>query len=511
MVDGTPTPALTVDASKAQLVEQFNALASQVRSHGKEGLNKDAVEAEFASIRASQRALDERLATAASRAVTGTHNELKQFVVGDLAVLQTSQRALDGSVHRVVGDEGIKRGFTEVPGLLDANVQVCGSWHQELRDLVNARTLARLVLPADDSRGQRPSTPMLDDSVRRHIERCPEPDLKTRLLSGASGSGSDWQQTDVLPTIMTNLVTPAQPVEDLFEVVPMRRKSVVMPFATAMPFAYAYGIPAGNNPNNFTASDIPTSNRTLTSVGNAVAIQIFEDAEEDAIADLAPLFNALITEGARQNKVMAIINGDTNGQDTLTGWNPRSMFDPNATFGGSDDPRKQVIGLRAYAYDASSTRDASGDTTFSATLKAGRAALKAPHGVSGDLVYLTSQEHYLNSIIFDANVVTMDKYGPNATVLRGEVGAYAGTKIVVSDHVTADLAATGLYTGSGSYTSGILFNRKMFVLGERKAYTLETYREVRNGVRYLILVFRWAFKSRAPGSTDKVAHVSYKL
>ena len=86
-----------------------------------------------------------------------------------------------------------------------------------------------------------------------------------------------------------------------------------------------------------------------------------------------------------------------------------------------------------------------------------------------------------------------------------------GTKIVVSDHVTADLAATGLYTGSGSKTVGLLFNRKMFVIGERKAYTLETYREVRNGVRYIILVFRKAFKSRAPGATDKVAHCSFNL
>lgn len=512
MPDGTALPA---NATKEQVIEAHNGLIAQVRGIAERTGDVNLVKAveDFRGLQTQLRELAERDNAKAVNTPTGKESNLTQFVHDGKPVFRalqinpTTKQALP--IDNVTGP---RPGHVVQRGLLDPGVEVCGEWHAELRRLCETRTLARYMVGGDEiNKSGARATPVIDYMIERHLEKVPE--TVKRIFSGASGSGSDWQQTDVLPTIIEDLRMPAAPVEDVFEVVPMARKSLVMPFTATLPRAYRYGTPSGNNPNNFAASDIPTSNRTMTTDAFAVSVQIFEDAEEDAIIDLAPMLNAIVTKAARYNFVDAVINGDTNGQDTLTSWNPRSMFDTGATFGGTDDPRKAFIGLRAYAFDASATRDASSDTTWSTqTLLPAMSALKAPHGVMGDLVYLTSPEHFLGAVIKDSNLLTMEKYGPNATILKGEVGMVFGrVKVLVSDLVTADLAATGLYTGSGSYTSGILFNRQSFVVGERKAYTMEMYREVRNGVRYLILTFRKTFKSRAVGSTDKVAHVSYKL
>ena len=368
--DGRPDlKPIAIDSSKQEMTDRFNGLLSTVQrmaEHG-EKFDVEKVAGDIRGIQDQMRAHDERRVGEAATAITGSERDLSQFVRDGSVVLRMMQADSSGKPIKVSGEEGVKRGFTEVPGLLDPGVPICGEWHREFRELMGARSLARVMLPTEKGI-QIAQTPLLDSMVSAHIAKAPE-SIK-RIFSGGSGSGSDWQQTDVMPDIMTNLLMPVQPVEDLFDVVPMKRKSLIMPFATAMPFGYRYGTPSGNNPNYFTASDIPTSNRTMTADGIAVAVQVFEDAEEDSLPDVAPIFNAMVTAAARHNWVMAMINGDTNGQDTLTGWNPRSMFDANATFGGSDDPRKSCIGIRAYAFDASATRDATADTVFTTqTLK----------------------------------------------------------------------------------------------------------------------------------------------
>ena len=65
-------------------------------------------------------------------------------------------------------------------------------------------------------------------------------------------------------------------------------------------------------------------------------------------------------------------------------------------------------------------------------------------------------------IITDTNLLTVDKYGAGATIAAGEVGSIGGKRLILSDFMTSDLAASGLYTGAGSLTSMLMINLARF-------------------------------------------------
>lgn len=416
---------------------------------------------------------------------------------------------VDEGKVRLMGKKDHMRGWQ--PGLLDDDAVVTGDWHAEARRLVTLRTIARMALPTGGA--ATPDTPQLDSMLLRHLQHGPAEVART--FSGATSLGSEWGNVTVLPMVMEALRLPAMPVEDLFPTIDLRGPSVTLPVSTTLPRAYRYGKP-GSTPAKFAASDLATDSRSVVAQGLAVMVPVFDDASEDAVIDAGQLIMGGIVTGLRLSTVDAIINGDTaaSHQDAIASWNPGSIFDANATYGGSDDPRRAWLGLRADAYDNSATRDASADTTFAGsggTLPTAMAALKSPHGAAGDLVYLTSFAHYIAKIATDANILTVDKYGPNATILKGEAGAiYGRVKVVISELVTADLAATGLYTGSGSYSAGILFNRQRWVMGVRKGVTTEIERRASEGVNYMVAVRRCVLK-KVDATGDKTVHVSFKV
>ena len=446
------------------------------------------------------RALQEKMAVQVNAPQVGPESELKMFVGG----------SSEKPVVRWVGsedEEGIYRS-----GLLDDDAPVCGEWHERLKELCETRSLAKCVLKAQDSHNPMAAgrTPKLDRLIQEHMQRAPEP-LK-RIFSGATGAGGDWQQTTVLPMIATELRHPLQ-MEALFEVVDLPTKSVQMPFDAGVARPYRKGTPTTNSPSQYPASDSSTTNRTLTSDSLAVMILLFDDADEDSVIATRAFLSRKVVDGLRYGFEDCLINGDTGThQDTLTSWNPRSIYNTgDSAFGGSDDHRRSYIGLRAAAFDASASRDASGDSAFSTgTLLQARLGLDAPHGVDGDLIYATSLEHYLLKILVDTNVLTLDKMGPQASILTGQVASVLGVRIIVSEFFTADLAATGLRTGSGTKTCGVLFNRKRFVVGNRRGAMLEAAKDIRNGVHYLVATRRGTFKA-VDASTHKAVHISYNL
>lgn len=489
---------------KVAIAKRFNALRSAIEkvAPGASGAVLARLEAQAEEIRSLR-----ELATLKSSEAP-KERDFERFVTPRGIALQG--RMLN------VGEPGEAPCEVWQPGLLDEQ-KALSPWHQELQQALEARSWCRVMLRSEDGRGNA-ATPKSDAAVRRVLKSAPAPikphveAIQTRIFGGGSGAGGDWQQTTVLPMLGQALRQDPSEIEQLFDVIEIPTKSVTLPFASTMPKPYRYGIPSTDNPADFTASTPETTSRSWTADGLACVIQVFDDAAEDAVIATLPMLQSMASMGLRLGFADAIVNGDTNGQDTLTGWNPRSMFDSNATFGTSLDHRKGFIGLRALAADASNTRDASSDSTSwtTQTLKAAMAALKAPHGVAGNLVYIASPEHYIGNILVDSNVLTVDKFGPNASILSGQVAKVLNCSVVTSELVTADLAASGLYTGSGSKTGGILLNRSRFKIVRRKGLMVELERRVINGVTYIVVVARQTFKS-IDGATDKTVHWSYNL
>jgi hypothetical protein len=74
--------------------------------------------------------------------------------------------------------------------------------------------------------------------------------------------------------------------------------------------------------------------------------------------------------------------------------------------------------------------------------------------------------------------------------------------------LTADLASTGLFTGSGA-TSGVLaIDRSAYELRVRKAAMLETQQDIRNNTQTVVASWRGLFRKRGLSSV-KTAAFSY--
>lgn len=412
-----------------------------------------------------------------------------------------------GKVRMVGGSDG--NGVYR-SGLLDDDVAPVNEWHAELRNLKDLQGLVRICTKSGNSQERFGTSPKVDRLLAEHMERAP--DAIKRVFSGATGAGGDWQSTIVLPMLAEEARQPLA-IEGLFDTVEMPAKTVTIPFDSGVAVPYLKGAPSSNSPGQYTASENSTTSRQMVAGSLAVMILLFDDAEEDSVIAARPLLSRKVVDGLRYGREDAILNGDTQSthQDTLTGWNPRSIYVTGSTFGGPDDHRRAWIGLRAHAFDASNTRDAGSDTSFTTqTLPTARAALAAPHGVSGDLVYATSLEHYLTDIFVDPNVLTADKFMDKATLLAGQLAEVAGVRIAVTEFMTADQAATGLYTGSGSKTSGVLFNRKRYYVGQRRGTVLEGDKDIRNGTHYFVATWRGTFRP-IDGYTHKSSHLSYNL
>jgi hypothetical protein len=150
----------------------------------------------------------------------------------------------------------------------------------------------------------------------------------------------------------------------------------------------------------------------------------------------------------------AIVNGDT----------AVSHQDSDVT--ASSDPRKAFDGLRKKALAQStkftSAAAASAPADFrKAIQKLGKYAL----GLREDVVFIISPS-IENAVLGFGQLETLEKYGPNATIITGEIGKLYGGSVVVSKVVREDLNDTGVYDGTTTTKTFFLAcSRKHFLIG----------------------------------------------
>lgn len=399
---------------------------------------------------------------------------------------------------------GEVKGVGYLPGLLD-DTEAHGEWHVRLLDLVQRRNWVRWL---SRQRGGAPASPRSDYLLECHMRQAP-PSIR-RLFSDSSTAGAEWIPDVHLPRLEQELRM-ARRTEALFGVMPMADKEIRIPFLTTGLRPYLKGAPTADDPGQYTSSSLATNQVSITATGFATRVQIDEDASEDSILATEAIMRAELVAALADGVNDAIINGDTGThQDTgLTGWNIRSRWG-SAGLGGSTDHRYAWVGLRARAGDVSNTTDQSGAKTYAGFLAA-LAKLDSPHGVEGDVVCIVSPEYYLGSMLGFTETKTLDVYGPQASILTGEVSKIGGKPIIIDEFVDAQYNASGVYDNSTKTKTGfLLVNRKRFFMGVRRGAAVEFDRDITRGLVNGVATVRKVFFT-VDTSTKKNVHWSYNL
>ena len=125
-----------------------------------------------------------------------------------------------------------------------------------------------------------------------------------------------------------------------------------------------------------------------------------------------------------------------------------------------------------------------------------------------ELAYLMDVNTYIRSLSV-ANFRTLDKLGPNATVLRGQLGAVEGIPVIVSEQMKlADTDGKVTDAGNGTDTGRLLLvNRSQWRVGFRRELAIETDRDIQKRQNIMVISLRIAFAERT-GTRSSATHTA---
>ncbi|UCD57334.1 MAG: phage major capsid protein [Candidatus Hydrogenedentota bacterium] len=286
--------------------------------------------------------------------------------------------------------------------------------------------------------------------------------LRKAMDTATSEEGLEWIPTG-FSTELIRKVKLALKVAALHARVAMPTNPFKLPIDGADAVAYLTAESTSDTATKITASTPGTSNVTFDAVKLACRVLVSTELEEDSIVAILPLLRDKIVQALAEAQENATINGDTAG----------THQDSDVT--SASDVRKAWDGYRKLALSAAKVDCATFDIT---NLRAIRAAM-GKYGVNPNNLAWIAGITVFNKMLGLDEVVTADKYGPNATILTGELAKLDGIPVIVSEFIREDLNASGVYDGTTTDNTVLpLVYRPAFLYGDRRNITLRVSHEL---------------------------------
>jgi len=111
------------------------------------------------------------------------------------------------------------------------------------------------------------------------------------------------------------------------------------------------------------------------------------------------------------------------------------------------------------------------------------------------------------------NIATFDKYGPNATIITGELAKYRGIPVIPSASMPLTEADGKCSVTAGSNTKGgmVLYNKTGWQVGYRRGLTIEVDRLIQKRSLVMVVSFRIAIAAYGTRSSAKHTAILYNV
>lgn len=321
--------------------------------------------------------------------------------------------------------------------------------------------------------------------------------LRKALDTATAAEGQEW-----VPTLMSanliELFRLGSSVASLFPDIPMPSNPYDIPYFGAAAQFYYVGESTSDEPSKASPTTPGTGKQTLTAKKFKARTLFSDELSEDSIVPVLPaLRSELVTAGAEALED-AIINGDVTATHM------------DADVVDSRDVRKIWKGLRMHTVTTTDRVDLG--TFATTTLITIRTKMKKFGIDPKALCWIVSPQTY-NKMMALTEVLTVDKFGPLAVLINGELARLHGIPIIISGKVREDLANTGYYTVAGQTTSlALLVNRNGFMLGSRGQVKVTFKEDAEVDQNQLIMSFRKAFSPRwTTSSTILTVGLAYNV
>ena len=307
----------------------------------------------------------------------------------------------------------------------------------------------------------------------RLFERYSEDDEFVKAMDTVEQA--DWVPTQLSARLQEEIHL-ALKIAALHDRIPMPSKIYELPYVAGQTTAYLAGESTEEDSPRFKKSSMASGKVIFTTKKIASRVILTEELSEDSIIPALPLLKKDIVRAIAFAIEDATINGDTTAphQDT-------DVVD-------ALDARKAWMGYRKLAQ---ANLDFGG--VLSATLIRSLRGLMGVYGVNPtDLALVCSIGGFLK-IIDLTEVRTLDKYGPAATLITGELAKLDNIPIVVSEKSRDDLGVTGVYGLGAILTQLLLVYKAAMLYGDRRSVTVKTDFDIERDQNILVCTQRLAF------------------
>ena len=446
-----------------------------VRNQKNAGDKLENIEKQIDDLKLAQKIINESAQSPVP--VMAEESELRNFVKEDGSIQLTSE------IKHVTNNRG-QRISVEEAGLLDTET-TCSEWHQELKQLAQDRHLCRMMM-------SEAYTPKLDARLYRLLNKAPREILPAiqKAFNDQAGTGAEWIPDEFISDLYRTFQVPRR-LRGLLTKIEADRNTLLLPKMNRGGRPYIKGQITVDNPlAQYTTSTPQTAQTTINIQGLACSYVLDDAAVEDSALAALPIFSQQIAQDIEDAFEDCMINGDTTAvhQDAIATWNIRARWGA-AGLGGASDHRRPFLGWRAAAFDqTNATAAAAPAQATTADVLSGLASL----GELGaeNVVMIVSPEFMMSHLMGITQLQTLDVFGPNASILKGQIGSIFGVPVVMSRFLSADLTAGGLYTGAGSQTGFLLVNMASWYLYERRGIVIEQDKDISAGAIRLVATYR---------------------
>lgn len=415
----------------------------------------------------------------------------------DALLWATADSVPTGNGARNAVDQVLVRSDSADPGFLAPRI---GEYRPEHREAVRTfqQTVAEMCVAGMFlDRGAMTSREgfQVARSHRLYADRWH--DICRALDVDTTGEGADWVPTGIGAS-MHEKVRAMGKVAPLFQRIELPTNPWKWPIEGADASFYRVAEPTSDTATKVAASTPGTLETTFDAEIFGGRVLFSRSAEADSAVMIAKFTLDKLARAFVTAEEKAILDGDSDG----------THQDADTDALGATDPRTAWNGLRKWALAQS---PASATTTTAANLAAVR-KLMGKWGVDpNDLAFIIGVSS-LHALLADTNLLTVDKMGPNATILSGQIGSVYGVPVIVSEHVREDLNATGVNDGiTATKTYLMAVHRPSWVIGQRMALDVaiddsiyrETFQRVAIGFQ------REDFQAVTGASTDDVVALGY--
>ena len=323
--------------------------------------------------------------------------------------------------------------------------------------------------------------------------------LKAAMDSTTSGSGDELLDTQEARALWddVNLETSVAP---LFNTVQMPSN----PFQIPLQLGDVNWYP-GTESVSTKSTGLATARQTLTAYELAAEVPRSYDLDEDSVIAMMEELRRSLMRNAREVIDDVILNGDT----TVT----NNINADGATIANTDAGKGQwLLGFDGLLHlplvdntsQATDHNAAVSDDMFNEVRsKLGKYGVRP-----SETVYVTDVNTFIRALSV-SNFRTLDKFGPQATLLTGQLGAVEGIPVIVSEQMAlADTDGKVTDAGSGTNTGRLLIvNRSQWRVGFKRELTIETVRDAQKRQNIMVVSFRIGLQERT-GSRSTATHTA---